>query len=153
MSDKDRKPRGMNLPTVVKRLNGLETEIGKVYSILKEWEPPSQSEGGHAELPIYRCKGKDCSFSTDNIEDYVPHVVEERLEHALSRLREERKPAAPPEEPPEPSKPRHTTIKEYLDCPECYPKFEDAMLKHPKFKETLGKMQGEEKKKGGVDLP
>lgn len=151
MSEKDKKR--MNLPSVVKRLNGLETEIGKVYSILKEWEPPSQSEGGSAELPIYRCKGKDCTFSTDNIEDFVPHVVEERLESALGKLRQERAQTTAPEEPPEPPKARHTTIKEYLDCPECYPKFEDAMLKHPKFQEKLGKTQAEPKKKGGVDIP
>ena len=126
-----------------------EKEIGEIYSRLdKTNAKPSQLEGAD-ELPIYKCRGKDCTFSTDNIPDLVDHVTDEKVSAVLKRLSEEnKKPAL--EEETEKAKPLHETTKEFLDCPNCRPKFEKA------FKE-LGwqppTAEAEKSKKGVVDLP
>ena len=63
---------------------------------------------------LYKCKGKDCGYSTDDIHDFITHVVRENV------------PKAP--EPVEPEPKTHRTVKDYLDCPECFPKFEKEFL-------------------------
>lgn len=109
--------------TVQNRLDGMEKKIGEKFS---------NPNGGESEVPLYRCKGKDCSFSTDSIEDYVEHRVKEVLGETKS------KPAATDEAKPVPV--RHETAKDYLDCPECFPKFEKEFL-------AKGYRKPEEKKK------
>ena len=142
-----------------KTLQRHDKDLGTIFATLTEQGQTStggstkKGKGG-GEVPIYRCRGKECTFSTDKIEDYIPHVVEEQLESAMDKLRQQREKTAAAQEAPEAATRKHGgTVKDYLDCPECYPKFEKGLLEHPKFQETLSKMQGEQKKKGGVDLP
>jgi len=65
-------------------------------------------------MPVYKCSGKDCKFSTEDLEAFIDHKVDERV--------------SPPkiEEPP---KKKHETVADYLNCPECFPKFEAEFLK------------------------
>jgi len=78
-------------------------------------------------MPLYKCTSKDCTskgYSTEDIEAFIDHKIEERTR---PKPAEE---AAPP-------KKRHESVEEYLNCPECYPKFEKAILENPKFQEKL----------------
>jgi len=68
-------------------------------------------------VPIYKCKGKDCGFATDDIGDFIEHKIKESLPRAES------------ESPAEPEPKKHMTAKDYLDCPECFPKFEAEFLR------------------------
>ena len=126
-----------------------EKEIGKIYSRLDQKNAkPSELEGAD-ELPIYKCRGKDCTFSTDNIPDLVDHVTDEKVSAVLKRLSEENKKPALEQDTETAKPPLHETTKEFLDCPNCRPKFEKA------FKE-LGwqpPTPKEKPKKGAVDLP
>ena len=60
-------------------------------------------------MPLYRCKGKNCNFATDDIGEYVRHIIKEET--------------SPPKETT-----RHKTAKDYLECPSCTPKFEKEFL-------------------------
>ncbi len=57
----------------------------------------------------YACKGKGCGFSTDDLEEFVRHLVGHRQE------------ASAP-------KGTHRSAREYLECPQCKPKFEKALV-------------------------
>lgn len=60
-------------------------------------------------MPIFKCKGPGCHFSTEELDAYVDHVVGHRLEKAQTT---ELEPARA-----EPK--RHRSAKEFVDCPEC----------------------------------
>jgi len=68
-----------------------------------------------SKAPIYRCSGKGCGFATDDLEAFVRHVLDEKLVKSL-----------PTAEPPKTVE--HKTVRDYLSCPECYPKFESLLL-------------------------
>jgi len=82
-------------------------------------------------MPVYKCKGKDCSFATDDIADFVVHTVKENMPKAETTVEE-------------PVKKRHETAEDYLSCPECFPKFEKAFLArgYEKKKEPEKKPEG-----------
>lgn len=111
--------------TVEERFQSLRKEIG---------EKSSSRHEGESELPLYRCKGKDCAFSTDSIEDYVEHRLNEVLESKKT----------PDTETPVSRPVKHETAEDYLNCPECFPKFEKAFLKRGYTK----KEEKKEKPKG-----
>jgi len=126
----------------------LEERIGEVSSRPSE-NPNSQSEEGDNVATIYKCRGKDCAFSTDNIEDYVHHVTDERIAKAIEKIPHSA--SVPPEE--EAIKRPHRSVKEIMACPECKPKFEDA-FKSLGWTPPAPTPKGEAKeKKGVVDLP
>jgi len=66
-------------------------------------------------MATYRCSKKGCDFSTDNVEEFVQHALDERLIKTL-----------PTAEPPKTVE--HKTVRDCLSCPECYPKFERLLL-------------------------
>ena len=72
-------------------------------------------------MPLYRCKGKNCDFATDDIGEYVRHIIKEET--------------SPPKETR-----RHKTARDYLECPSCASKFEKEFL-------ARGYMKPEEKEK------
>ena len=47
------------------------------------------------------------------------------------------------ERPAETKGPTHETAKEFLECPECYPAFAEAMLEHPELRKTIAENLGE----------
>ena len=61
-------------------------------------------------VSAYRCKGKNCKFATDDIGEFIRHVIREETH------------------PPKP-KVRHKTAKDYAECPECSPALEKELLK------------------------
>jgi len=66
-------------------------------------------------MPTYRCSGKGCGFATEDLDAFVRHVLNEKLLRTL--------PTA------EPRKARtHQTVRDYLNCPECYARFEKVLL-------------------------
>lgn len=64
-------------------------------------------------MPIYRCKG--CDFSTDNLDVFIRHVIDERL------------PKTPPRTPPNNRLGHPYTVEALMNCPDCYPKLEKGM--------------------------
>ena len=74
-------------------------------------------------MPLYRCKGKNCNFATDDIGEYVRHIIREET--------------SPPKETT-----RHKTARDYLECPSCYSMFEKELQKR-----GWTKPKPEEKKK------
>jgi len=84
-------------------------------------------------VPIYKCKGKDCGYATDDIGDFIDHKIRDSLPKA----------AEPAEVPAEPVPKKHMTAKDYLDCPECFPKFEAEFLKRGYAKQTQKKAEAE----------
>jgi len=96
------------------------------------------------EKKIYRCRGKDCGFETGDIPALIEHMITEH-----EKTREGIEPSLP-------ETPRgHRTVSDYLNCPECYPRFEKAILAHPRFQETLkaqGFVKQEKKKEEGLTI-
>jgi len=91
---------------------------------------------------IYHCSEEGCSFQTDDLGAYIEHSIDERL-----------KKSAFEEEVWEEEPKRHRSVTEFLECPECYPKFLNAMLEHPRFQKTLkehGWEKPEPKPKSGL---
>jgi len=76
------------------------------------------------EMPIYKCRGKGCGFTTDDLGALLEH----HDEHLLEKVRSLIQPTV--EEPkPEPKpKKRHKTVRDFLTCPECRPAFEKAFM-------------------------
>jgi len=139
----------LDLAPVLKRLDEIEAKIPKMppppqvnSSPLKNATAGSSSNNETSKLRIFKCRGKDCGFATDELDVFIDHIVEEKL-----KARE----AAPAPEAETPK--RHRTAKEWLDCPECYPKFEKVFFEHPKILEAL-KARGYVKteKKEGLTL-
>jgi len=96
----------------------------------------SEKREGHT--PIYRCHAKGCGYATDNLGAFVQHVLDEKLR--------ERESASIPKTPK-----GHRTVQEYLNCPECYPKFEKVILEYPEVFKELEK-RGWKKKSKGLEL-
>ena len=129
------------------RITPIEKRVGEITSSLQAQRTGSE-KGGSAKLPIYKCKGKECRFATDNIEDYVDHVTGEKVSAALKTLEKE---TAPKEDEHETPKKRYHTFSEYLDCPTCKPKAEE-LLKSKGWTPPTAEAP-KEKPKGGVELP
>jgi len=91
---------------------------------------------------IYQCDEEGCTFQTDDLGAFVEHSIDERLKkHSEEEVREEEKPKV------------HRTAREYLECPECFPKFLKGMLEHPRFQQTLkerGWVKSEPKRESGL---
>lgn len=81
-------------------------------------------------MPAYRCKGKNCNFVTDDLGDFIRHVIREETS------------------PPKPR--RHKTARDYVECPECYPKLEKELLKRGWSKPEEKKEEKEKKTKQGL---
>lgn len=62
-------------------------------------------------MPLYKCKGKDCGFTTDDLGVLLEH----HDEHLLSKVQSVLHPTD--ETRPEPK--RHKTAREFVDCPDC----------------------------------
>lgn len=72
---------------------------------------------------FYRCTEEGCEFVTDDLVAFVEHTVEEKLKK-LSLTEPEETVSEQTE-----TRPRiHGTFADFLDCPECYPKFEKLLL-------------------------
>jgi len=86
-------------------------------------------------MSIYKCRGKDCKFATDDLDAYIDHKVEEGLRGGeASTLLTER----------EAPKVGHRKVEDYLGCPECRPKFDEAYKKlgwTPPAQKTEGKKE------------
>ena len=67
-------------------------------------------------MSLYRCRREGCGFSTDNLGAFVEHVIGEKSPKAVPNRR--RVKGSHP----------HGTVKEIMDCPNCYPKAESFML-------------------------
>jgi len=131
------------------RFKKLEDSIEQLSSRSKSQTGRENGERSET-MPIYKCKGKDCGFATDDIAEFVLHTVKENLPKP-SEEREE-------ETPPAPRK-RHQTAKDWLSCPECSPAFEKAIVELG-IPEKLGyakkepekQEKTEKRKKGGGQL-
>lgn len=66
-------------------------------------------------MPTYRCSKEGCSFTTDDVEAFVKHVLDERLIKELPTAERQKTTI-------------HKTVRDYLSCPECFPKFEKLLL-------------------------
>lgn len=77
-------------------------------------------------MPEYRCKGKNCNFATDDIGEFIRHVIREEAH------------------PPKP-KVRHKSAGDYVACPECYPRLEKELLKRGWTKPEEKKKETEQK--------
>ncbi|NVM23522.1 MAG: hypothetical protein HWN68_17285 [Desulfobacterales bacterium] len=110
--------------TVHNELTQIRKEIGEKSSSLQH--DSSNRERRSGEMPLYKCKGKDCGYATDDLSDFVVHTVKENLPK--------------PQTETAPRTKRHETVKDYLNCPECFPKFEKEFL-------ARGYRKPEEKKK------
>lgn len=90
-------------------------------------------EEREVEVKFYRCHKGECDFVTDDLGEFVDHIVDMHVKGVGE----------------EKTKPFHPTIKDYLECPQCYPKFRDALMQDPRFLEELkadGWVKEEEKK-------
>lgn len=99
-------------------------EFAKV--VAKQLEQMSKSiealgEPKELKTAFYRCSKEGCDFVTDDLGVFVEHTVDEKL----------RKRGWTPEEAsgePKTAPVKHRTFAEFLDCPECAPKFEKVLL-------------------------
>jgi len=106
------------LEVVNQRFQTVEDTIRQLSSS-SSGEESLKSSGG-ADTPIYKCKGRGCTFATDDLDAYIDHKVKEN----------QPKPA-PAEEPleAEAAKVRHKNVDDFLDCPECRPRFDKRYVK------------------------
>jgi len=125
-------------------LKPVQKSLGEMSSDLKSLKEGQQSlplsEGEKADMPLYRCKDGKCAFATDDLDAYIDHKIEHK--------KAEEKPTE--EEKPEPK--RHQTVDEFLNCPECRPRFDKRYLKDGW---TPPKKEGEKEKKeseGALDF-
>lgn len=104
--------KGQELRTAIGEVSSILSDLDKRFQQLgKGLQQSSGSQRGEGDLPTYKCKGKDCRSSFEDVGDLVAHYVEEHLpENLLVKAPE-------PEAKPEPK--RHKTAKEFVDCPEC----------------------------------
>jgi len=109
--------------SVEKSLDGFQNVTGEISSHLSELDRRlSQSSGsqrGEGEVPLYKCKGPNCGFTTDDIGTLLEH----RDEHLLKKVEGLLHSAEPEPVEPKPQPRKHKTAKEFLDCPDCSPAF------------------------------
>jgi len=121
-----------------RKLKEVEEKIGTGSSALTEAKP--KESGGNANMPLYRCKDGKCAFTTDDLDAYIDHKIDHKTRE---------KPAE--EEKPEPK--RHETVDEFLNCPECRPRFDKRYLKDGwKPPEKEAEKEKKESEGGGLDF-
>lgn len=99
-----------------KKFQTVEEKIGELSSTRSQQSQPQEgAEGGDEvpEKPLYKCKDGKCGQVFDDLDTFVDHKIDHRLKEG--------------EKPAEPEKKRHESVEEFLDCPDCRPKFEKAM--------------------------
>ena len=113
----------------------------KLCDMEKEVEALRSEAGEPKELQtkFYRCGEEGCEFVTDDLGVFVEHTVDEKLrKHGLGAPEETFRGEG------EATPKKHRTFADFLDCPECYPKFEKVLLEkgwkkpEPKSKGLLG---------------
>lgn len=106
-------------------------EFAEILNTRLEEMAKRVEEAKGLETRFYRCAEEGCDFATDNLGVFVGHTVDERLRKLGWTAPEEAEPV------------RHRSVKDFLDCPECFPKFEKIMLER-------GYRKPEEKKSKGL---
>ena len=96
------------------RLGEMQKQVGELS---RKFEEVPTEELGEAER-LYRCGEEGCDFVTDDLGAFVGHAVDEKL----GKL------TLAPEETVSVEPRLHKTVKDFLDCPNCFPKFEKIML-------------------------
>jgi len=117
---------------VADKVCGLEGKVDRLIA--------ASGEPKEVELRVYRCGEEGCSYQTADLGAFVEHVVDERLR--------ERSAASPEEETfgyGEQPKRRHTRAEDFLECPECAPRFEKMLAE-------MGWEKPEPKREGGLRL-
>jgi len=137
LSDAPKKEIAELAKLVNERFGKLETRVENVEKASPIGDRNGGQEGG-SETPIYKCKGANCGFATDDLSDFVTHVVRENLPKPAAEERHE-------DDTPPPKK--HETVDDYLNCPECFPKFEAAFVKR-----GYKKPETEKKAEGGLPI-
>lgn len=88
----------------------------------------------------YRCGEKGCGYTTSDLASFIEHTVDERLK-SLSSASPAEGEFGLSEEP----KRRHQSTAEFLDCPECAPKFERVLA-------DMGWEKPEPKRDSGLNI-
>jgi len=96
------------------RFQNLEKSLKEIGERSSSPSPASSQEG--SEMPLYKCKNGKCTFATDDLDAYIEHKIDHKTSEKPT---EEASPARPA---------RHETVEDYLNCPECFPRFEKAFL-------------------------
>ena len=100
-------------------MNEFGVAVQDVFKELRKDIDALRSELGEPrELALYRCGEEGCDFVTDDLGAFVGHTVDEKLGKLTMA----------PEETVSVEPRLHKTVKDYLDCPNCFPKFEKIML-------------------------
>jgi len=122
---------------VDKRFKRLEEKVlgnGKTGSVNGK---STEESTGRNEVPVYKCDKSGCTFATDSEVHMMRHIAQEEAEA--------RKPTPEKELTEEPK--RHKTVDDFLNCPECFPKFEKAFLDRGYTKPQENPAETEPKKK------
>jgi len=122
-----------------KRFQGLEESLKRIGEQSSNPNPASNQEG--SEMPLYKCKNGNCAFSTEDLDAFI--------DHKIAHSKTESKPAEEAA-PPAPKK-RHETVDDFLNCPECRPRFDQRYLKEgwtPPKKEPEKEEETQKKKRG-----
>lgn len=93
---------------------------GKIEKLSSESREPKE-----VRMEFHKCTEEGCAFQTDDPAVFIEHLVDERLKKlGLASSMEETDSGE--EEKPMPKR-RHTRAEEFMDCPECAPRFEKML--------------------------